>query len=139
MITKIKNKIKNLTFKGMLKSTGKFFLNTFTMATISIGTLGLFISYINPTAYIAQQFPNLQIGAYTLETLFTDVKYWQSLGYIAWSISGGTIALGLAMHIRSIGKVIRAIKASPRAIINFPMNTYKKVRAGRDWLLTKIN
>ena len=76
------------------------------MATISIGTLGLFISYINPTAYIAQQFPNLQIGAYTLETLFTDVKYWQSLGYIAWSISGGTIALGLAMHIRSIGKVI---------------------------------
>ena len=138
MITKIKNKIKNLTFKGMLKSTGKFFLNTFTMATISIGTLGLFISYINPTAYIAQQFPNLQIGAYTLETLFTDVKYWQSLGYIAWSISGGTIALGLAMHIRSIGKVIRAIKASPRAIINFPMNAYKKVRAWRDWLLAKI-
>ena len=139
MITKIKNKIKNLTFKSVLKGVGKFFLNTFTMATISIGTLGLFTSYINPTAYIAQQFPNLQIGAYTLETLFTDVKYWQSLGYIAWSISGGTIALGLAMHIRSIGKVIRAIKASPRAIINFPMNTYKKVRAGRDWLLTKIN
>ena len=139
MITKIKNKIKNLTFKSVLKSVGKFFLNTFTMATISIGTLGLFTSYINPTTYIAQQFPNLQIGAYTLEALFADVKYWQSLGYIAWSISGGTIALGLAMHIRSIGKVIRAIKASPRAIINFPMNTYKKVRAGRDWLLTKIN
>ena len=138
MITKIKNKIKNLTFKSMLKSVGKFFLNTFTMATISIGTLGLFISYINPTAYIAQQFPNLQIGAYTLETLFTDVKYWQSLGYIAWSISGGTIALGLAMHIRSIGKVIRAIKASPRAIINFPMNTYKKLKEWRDWLLAKI-
>ena len=139
MINKIKNKIKSLTFKSVLKGVGKLFLNTFTMATISIGTLGLFTSYINPTAYIAQQFPNLQMGAYTLETLFADVKYWQSLGYIAWSISGGTIALGLAMHIRSIGKVIRAIKASPRAIINFPMNTYKKVRAGRDWLLTKIN
>ena len=138
MITKIKNKIKNLTFKSMLKSVGKFFLNTFTMATISIGTLGLFISYINPTAYIAQQFPNLQIGAYTLETLFADVKYWQSLGYIAWSISGGIIVLGLAMHIRSIGKVIRAIKASPRAIINFPMNTYKKLKEWRDWLLAKI-
>jgi len=139
MINRLKNKIKNLTFKSVLKGVGKFFLNTFTMATISIGTLGLFVSYINPTAYIAQQFPNLQIGAYTLEALFADVKYWQSLGYIAWSISGGTIALGLAMHIRSIGKVIRAIKASPRAIINFPMNTYRKVRAGRDWLLTKIN
>jgi hypothetical protein len=139
MINRLKNKIKNLTFKSVLKGVGKFFLNTFTMATISIGTLGLFISYINPTTYIAQQFPNLQIGAYTLEALFADVKYWQSLGYIAWSISGGTIALGLAMHIRSIGKVIRAIKASPRAIINFPMNTYRKVRAGRDWLLTKIN
>ncbi len=139
MINRLKNKIKNLTFKSVLKGVGKFFLNTFTMATISIGTLGLFTSYINPTTYIAQQFPNLQIGAYTLEALFADVKYWQSLGYIAWSISGGTIALGLAMHIRSIGKVIRAIKASPRAIINFPMNTYRKVRAGRDWLLTKIN
>jgi len=139
MINKIKNKIKSLTFKSVLKGVGKLFLNTFTIATLSIGTMGLFLSYINPTAYIAQQFPNLQMGAYTLETLFADVKYWQSLGYIAWSISGGTIALGLAMHIRSIGKVIRAIKASPRAIINFPMNTYKKVRAGRDWLLTKIN
>ena len=139
MITKIKNKIKNLTFKSVLKGVGKFFLNTFTMATISIGTLGLFTSYINPTAYIAQQFPNLQIGAYTLETLFTDVKYWQSLGYIAWSISGGTIALGLAMHIRSLGKVIKAIKASPRAVLNFPMNVYKKVRTWRDWLLAKIN
>ena len=114
MITKIKNKIKNLTFKGMLKSTGKFFLNTFTMATISIGTLGLFISYINPTAYIAQQFPNLQIGAYTLETLFTDVKYWQSLGYIAWSISGGLITLGLLIHIRSITRLITAIKNNPK-------------------------
>tara|TARA_R100000995_G_C3481660_1_gene124293 strand:- start:1358 stop:2680 length:1323 start_codon:yes stop_codon:yes gene_type:complete len=139
MINKIKNKIKSLTFKSVLKGVGKLFLNTFTIATLSIGTMGLFLSYINPTAYIAQQFPNLQMGAYTLETLFADVKYWQSLGYIAWSISGGTIALGLAMHIRSLGKVIRAIKASPRAIINFPMNTYKKVRAGRDWLLTKIN
>ena len=139
MINKLKDAIKNLTFKSVLKGMGKLFLNTFTIATLSIGTMGLFLSYINPTAYIAQQFPNLQIGAYTLETLFADIKYWQSLGYIAWSISGGTIALGLAMHIRSIGKVIRAIKASPRAIINFPMNTYRKVRAGRDWLLTKIN
>ena len=102
MINRLKNKIKNLTFKSVLKGVGKFFLNTFTMVTISIGTLGLFTSYINPTTYIAQQFPNLQIGAYTLEALFADVKYWQSLGYIAWSISGGTIALGLAMHIRSI-------------------------------------
>jgi len=139
MINKIKNKLKNLTFKSVLKGIGKGFLNTFTIAILSIGTMGLFASYINPTAYIAQQFPNLQIGAYTLENLFTDVKYWQSLGYIAWSISGGMIALGLAMHIRSIGKVINAIKASPRAILNFPMNAYRKVRTWRDWLLAKIN
>ena len=139
MINKIKNKLKNLTFKSVLKGIGKGFLNTFTIAILSIGTMGLFASYINPTAYIAQQFPNLQIGAYTLENLFTDVKYWQSLGYIAWSISGGMIALGLAMHIRSIGKVINAIKASPRAVLNFPINAYRKVRTWRDWLLAKIN
>ena len=70
--------------------------------------------------------------------LFNDVKWWQSLGYIAWSISGGVIVFGLAIHIRSIGRLWRGIKATPRTIINTPVNTYRKLKAGRDWLFDKI-
>ena len=131
-------KFKRPNIKKILKGIGKSILNTFTMVTIIGGGTLAFASYINPTPYIAEYYPQLQLGSYTLETLFADVKWWQDQGYIAWSISGGMIAVGLAIHIRSIGKLIRAIKASPRAVLNAPVKTYRKLRAGRDWLFEKI-
>ena len=131
-------KIKKPNIKKILKAFGKGILNTFTMLTISIGSVLAFSSYINPVPFVAQQFPNLILGNYTLELLFNDVKWWQSLGYIAWSISGGLIVFGLAIHIRSIGRLWRGIKATPKAIINTPVNTYRKLRTGRDWLFDKI-
>ena len=131
-------KFKRPSLKKILKGIGKFILNTFTAVTIIGGGTLAFASYINPVPYIAEYFPNLQYGIYTLETLYKDVKWWQDQGYIAWSISGGMIALGLAIHIRSIGKLIRAIKSSPRAILNFPVNTYRKLRATRDWIFDKV-
>ena len=131
-------KIKKPNIKKILKGFGKGILNTFTMLTISIGSILAFSSYINPVPFIAQQFPDLVLGYYTLELLFNDVKWWQSLGYIAWSISGGLIVFGLAIHIRSIGRLWRGIKATPRTIINTPVNTYRKLKAGRDWLFDKI-
>ena len=131
-------KFKRPSLKKILKGIGKFILNTFTAVTIIGGGTLAFASYINPVPYIAEYFPNLQYGIYTLETLYKDVKWWQDQGYIAWSISGGMIALGLAIHIRSIGKLIRAIKSSPRAILNFPVNTYRKLRAIRDWIFDKV-
>ena len=131
-------KIKKPNIKKILKAFGKGILNTFTMLTISIGSILAFSSYINPVPFVAQQFPNLILGNYTLELLFNDVKWWQSLGYIAWSISGGVIVFGLAIHIRSIGRLWRGIKATPRTIINTPVNTYRKLKAGRDWLFDKI-
>ena len=131
-------KFKRPNIKKILKGIGKSILNTFTMVTIIGGGTLAFASYINPTPYIAEYYPQLQLGSYTLETLFADVKWWQDQGYIAWSISGGMIAVGLAIHIRSIGKLIRAIKASPRAVLNAPVKTYRKLIAGRDWLFEKI-
>ena len=131
-------KFKRPNIKKILKGIGKFILNTFTAVTIIGGGTLAFASYINPVPYIAEYFPNLQYGIYTLETLYKDVKWWQDQGYIAWSISGGMIVLGLAIHIRSIGKLIRAIKSSPRAILNFPVNTYRKLRATRDWIFDKV-
>ena len=131
-------KFKRPNIKKILKGIGKSILNTFTVVTIIGGGTLAFASYINPTPYIAEYYPQLQVGYYTLESLYADVKWWQDQGYIAWSISGGMIAVGLAVHIRSIGKLIRAIKASPGAIINAPVKTYRKLRAGRDWLFDKI-
>ena len=127
-----------LNIKKILKGFGKFILNTFTIVVITGGGILAFSSYINPVPTIASYLPDLQYGNYTLETLFADVKWWQEQGYIAWSISGGMIALGLAIHIRSIGKVLRAIKSSPKAIYNAPIKTYKKLRLWRDWLFEKI-
>jgi len=127
-------KIKKPSIKKILKGFGKFILNTFTVITITIGTMGLFISYINPTPYIAEYYPALQVGYYTLETLFADIKLWQSFQYYNYGISGGLIIFGLAIHIRSIGKLWGGIKAIPR----FPINTYRKLKATRDWILAKV-
>ena len=131
-------KFKRPNIKKILKGIGKSILNTFTAVTIIGGGTLAFASYINPVPYIAEYFPNLQYEIYTLETLYKDVKWWQDQGYIAWSISGGMIALGLAIHIRSIGKLLKAIKSSPKAILNFPVNTYRKLRATRDWIFDKV-
>ena len=149
----IKNKFKQINFKlpkitipgipvpdikKILKICGQVTLNIFTVVTISIGSILLLVSYINPVPTIAQQFPNLALGFYTLEILFSDVKWWQSLGYIAWSISGGLITLGLLIHIRSITRLITAIKNNPKLITDLPVNSYMKIKSGRDWLFAKI-
>jgi len=131
-------KFKRPSIKKILKGIGKSILNTFTMVTIIGGGTLAFASYINPTPYIAEYYPQLQVGHYTLESLYADVKWWQSLQYYNYGISSGLIVLGFVIHIRSIGKLIRAIKASPRACLNAPVKTYRKLRAGRDWLFDKI-
>ena len=149
----IKNKFKQINFKlpkvtipgipvsdikKILKRFGIYTLNTFTVLIITTGGILAFASYINPVPFIAQQFPNLHLGYYTLEIFFNDVKWFQSLGYIAWSISGGLITVGLLIHIRSITRLITAIKNNPKLITDLPVNTYMKVKAGRDWLFAKI-
>ena len=124
--------------KKILKRVGTYTLNTFTVLIISIGSVLAFASYINPVPFIAQQFPDLVLGTYTLEIFFNDVKWFQSLGYIAWSISGGLITVGLLIHIRSITRLITAIKNNPKLITDLPVNTYMKIKSGRDWLFQKI-
>jgi len=124
--------------KKILKRVGTYTLNTFTVLIISIGSVLAFASYINPVPFIAQQFPDLVLGTYTLEIFFNDVKWFQSLGYIKWSISGGLITVGLLIHIRSITRLITAIKNNPKLITDLPVNTYMKIKSGRDWLFQKI-
>jgi len=149
----IKNKFKQINFKlpkvtipgipvpdikKILKICGQVTLNIFTVVTISIGSILLLVSYINPVPSIAQQFPNLALGYYNLEILFSDVKWWQSLQYYNYGISSGLLLLGLLVHIKSISRIYTAIKNDPKIITDLPVNTYMKVKAGRDWLFEKI-
>ena len=149
----IKNKFKQINFKlpeikvpgipmpdikKILKICGQVTLNIFTVVTISIGSILLLVSYINPVPTIAQQFPNLALGYYNLEILFSDVKWWQSLQYYNYGISSGLLLLGLLVHIKSISRIYTAIKNDPKIITDLPVNTYMKVKAGRDWLFAKI-
>ncbi len=149
----IKNKFKQINFKlpkvtipgipmpdikKILKICGQVTLNIFTVVTISIGSILLLVSYINPVPSIAQQFPNLALGFYTLEILFNDIKWWQSLQYYNYGISSGLLLLGLLVHIKSISRIYTAIKNDPKIITDFPVKTYMKIKAGRDWLFAKI-
>tara|TARA_R100000808_G_C2149793_1_gene158308 strand:+ start:486 stop:1826 length:1341 start_codon:yes stop_codon:yes gene_type:complete len=128
----------NFNFKKGLKIMGRIFMGLLTTLFVGLGSLGLFLSYTNPVPSIAEQFPNLYLGYYNLETLFNDIKWWQSLGYIPYVASSGAIVLGFAIHIRSIGNLWKGIKSTPGAIWRLPVASYKKLRAGRDWLLEKI-
>ena len=131
-------KFKRPSLKKILKGIGKSILNTFTAVTIIGGGTLAFASYINPTPYIAEYLPNLKLGVYTLETLYKDIQWWQSLLWYNYGISSSLIVLGLAIHIRSIGKLWKGIKATPRAIYNFPLKTYKKLKVWRDWILQTV-
>jgi len=140
-IKQIKLKVPSIetpNMKRILKISGQITLNIFTVLTISIGFILLFVSYINPVPTIAQQFPNLALGYYNLEILFNDIKWWQSLQVYNYGISSGLLLLGLLIHIRSITRLISAIKNNPKIILDLPINTYKKIITGRDWLFEKI-
>ena len=130
----------NINFTSLFKKTITILTNTLSVAMILIGSLGLFLAYMNPIPWVAGYFPINFAGFYvTGEQAFQEVKIWQATP-IQSGLSGGvTILLGLLLHVNNFKNWWRTIKASPRAIANFPMATYRKLKAGRDWLLAKID
>jgi len=140
-------RVKKPNFKNILKKTFSIFLGTLTTIMVLTGTLGLFLSYINPIPWIAHFFP-LQIhnilwtGAWiniTGEQMFQQVVAWQSSALLNSGISAAVIFMGLMFHVQSFSTWWKAIKASPKAIYNAPLAAYRKLKAGRDWLLAKID
>ena len=130
----------NINFTSLFKKTITILTNTLSVAMILIGSLGLFLAYMNPIPWVAGYFPINFAGFYmTGEQAFQEVKIWQATP-IQSGLSGGvTILLGLLLHVNNFKNWWRTIKASPRAVANFPMATYRKLKAGRDWLLAKID
>jgi len=130
----------NINFSNLFKKIITILTNTLSVAMILIGGLGLFLAYMNPIPWVAGYFPINFAGFYmTGEQAFQEVKIWQATP-IQSGLSGGvTILLGLLLHVNNYKNWWKAIKASPRAIANSPMATYRKLKAGRDWLLEKID
>jgi hypothetical protein len=127
-------------FWAIVKKTFNIFLTTLSVSMILLGGLGLFLAYINPIPWVAGYFP-LSFGSFyiTGELAFQEVLTWQATPMLSGAVSAAAIFSGLAMHVNNYANWWRAIKASPRAIANSPMAMYRKLKAGRDWLLTKID
>ena len=127
-------------FKNILKKTSQIFFGTLSASMLLAGGLGLFLSYINPIPWIAEYFPISFAGMYiTGEQAFQEIRTWQATPVISAALSSVLIFLALMLHVNNFKNWWRVIKASPRAIANSPMATYRKLKAGRDWLLAKID
>ena len=127
-------------FWAIIKKTFNIFVTTLSVSMILVGGLGLFLAYINPIPWVAGYFP-LSFGSLyiTGELAFQEVLTWQATPMLSGAVSAAAIFSGLAMHVNNYANWWRAIKASPRAIANSPMAMYRKLKAGRDWLLAKID
>ena len=139
-------KIQKPNFWKITKKTFNILLGTLTAVMVTTGTLGLFLAYINPIPWVAQYFPIslsniLWTGAWvniTGEQAFQFVYSWQTNALLGSAVSASVIFMGLMIHVQSFSTWWKTIKASPRAIINSPMAAYRKLRAGRDWLIAKV-
>ena len=139
-------KIQKPNFWGIAKKTFNILLGTLTAVMVTTGALGLFLAYINPIPWVAQYFPIsmsniLWTGAWfniTGEQAFQSIHSWQANALLGSAVSASVIFMGLMIHVQSFSTWWKTIKASPRAIINSPMATYRKLRAGRDWLIAKV-
>ena len=139
-------KIQKPNFWKLAKKTISILLGTLTAVMVITGALGLFLAYINPIPWVAQYFPIsmsniLWTGAWfniTGEQAFQSVHSWQANALLGSAVSASVIFMGLMIHVQSFSTWWKTIKASPRAIINSPMAAYRKLRAGRDWLIAKV-
>ena len=128
-----------INFKKIIKKAFSISITTLSVAMILLGSLGLFLAYINPIPWVSGYFPIDFAGFYmTGEQAFQEIKTWQATPILSGAVAIAAIFSGLFLHAHNYKKWWRTIKASPRAIANSPMATYRKLKAGRDWLLEKI-
>ena len=108
-----------------------------TLLLVSLGSLGLLISYINPVPYIAEWITWLY-GYDVANEAFIQANYLQENLLYTMPASVGLIILGLLLHVTSFRSWWHTLKASPRVIIHSPINTYRRLTVWRNWILAKI-
>ena len=124
----------------------KYLLGLLTVLLVLTGSLGLFISYINPMKWISPFFPMrleniLWTGSwvYITEDFVVDILYFFQINLI-WtvSISISLIVLGFLLHLRNFKVWWKNIRAAPMGIVRSPIRAYRRICKWRDWLLAKI-
>jgi len=139
-------KIKKLHLGKIFRKSLEIFLGTLTGTMVLVGGMGLFLAYINPIPWVAHYFPIqlnniLWSGIWvniTGEQAFQQIKAWQATPILAAAVSATVIILGLMIHVQNFKTWWKNIKATPRAIANAPINTYRKIKVWRDWILEKV-
>ena len=124
----------------------KYLLGLLTVILVLTGSLGLFISYINPMKWISPFLPMrieniLWTGAwvYITEQLVLDTLYFFQINLI-WtvSISISLIVLGFLIHLRDFKIWWNNLKAAPMGVVRSPIRAYKRITVWRNWILDKI-
>ena len=124
----------------------KYLLGILTILLVLTGSLGLFISYINPMKWIAPFLPMrieniLWTGSwvYITEQLVLDTLYFFQINLI-WtvSISISLIVLGFLIHLRDFKVWWKNIRAAPMGVVRSPIRAYRRITVWRNWILDKI-
>ncbi len=124
----------------------KYLLGLLTVILVLTGSLGLFISYINPMKWISPFLPMrieniLWTGSwvYITEQLVLDTLYFFQINLI-WtvSISISLIVLGFLIHLRDFKIWWKNLKAAPMGVVRSPIRAYKRITVWRNWILDKI-
>ena len=124
----------------------KYLLGILTVLLVLTGSLGLFISYINPMKWITPFLPMrieniLWTGSwvYITEQLVLDTLYFFQMNLI-WtvSISISLIVLGFLIHLRDFKVWWKNIRAAPMGVVRSPIRAYRRITVWRNWILDKI-
>ena len=124
----------------------KILLGICTTILVVAGSLGLFVSYIVPTKWIAPFLPIrieniLWTGAWlnVTENLVSNTVFFFNT-YMLWTvgISILLIVVGFALHVHNFRTWWRNIKSAPMGVVRSPLRAYRRIAVWRDWLIGKI-
>jgi len=124
----------------------KYLLGLLTVILVLTGSLGLFISYINPMKWISPFLPMrieniLWTGSwvYITEQLVLDTLYFFQINLI-WtvSISISLIVLGFLIHLRDFKVWWKNLRAAPMGVVRSPIRAYRRITVWRNWILYNI-
>ena len=124
----------------------KYLLGILTVLLVLTGSLGLFISYINPMKWITPFLPMrieniLWTGSWVniTEQLVLDTLYFFQINLI-WtvSISISLIVLGFLIHLRDFKVWWKNLRAAPMGVVRSPIRAYRRITVWRNWILDKI-
>ena len=108
-----------------------------TLLLVTLGSLGLLVSYINPIPWVSQYIEYLY-GSATVTELFVQANFLQANLTYTVGASVVLIVFGLLLHVTSFKSWWHTLKATPMAVVRSPINAYKRVVIWRNWILAKI-